>query len=113
MMRYTLISLVAVGLAACNSPPEPTVSTGIVAPASFDTAIHDDLSCGQLAEERLWVSSVLYKEETAKVVGTERAASVLAYDEASLDLTDKDVAQLKGYLLAIDTSMLKKRCQTG
>ncbi|MEM7670789.1 MAG: hypothetical protein AAF317_16935, partial [Pseudomonadota bacterium] len=82
------------------------------APVTFDTAVHDDLNCGQLAEERLWISSVLHKDETAEVVGA-KSASVLAYDESSLDLTDKDVAQLKGYLVAIDTSMLKKDCKTG
>ncbi|MEM7177839.1 MAG: hypothetical protein AAGD47_15275 [Pseudomonadota bacterium] len=104
--------ILATGLAAaCNSTPEPGVSTSVVAPVSYDTAMHDGMSCAQLAEERLWVASVLYKDDTARAVGGGAAATVLEYEEAALDLSDQDVAQIKGYLMTIDTSMLRKGCK--
>lgn len=111
-MKRILIILATTAVAGCNTTPEQTVSTGVIAPVTFDTAIHDDLSCGQLAEERLWVSSVLYKDETAETVGSQDAVNVLSYDADVLELTDKDISQLKGYLLAIDGSMLTKQCKT-
>ncbi|MBY8976024.1 hypothetical protein KHP62_09420 [Rhodobacteraceae bacterium NNCM2] len=109
-MRSMIAIAAAFIVGACNSTPEPGVSTSVVAPAGFDQAVHDGMTCPELAEERLWISSVLYKDETAQSVGGGRAASVLTYDESMLELTDNDVAQLKGYLLSIDSSMLRKHC---
>ncbi len=112
-MRKACIVAVAAVAAACNSTPEPGVSTSVVAPVRYDTAMHDGMSCAQLAEERVWVASALYKEDTARAVGGGAAATVLEYDDAALDLSDEDIAQIKGYLMTIDTSMLRKGCKLG
>lgn len=112
-MKHACIVAVAGLAAACNSTPEPRVSANVVTPVRYDTAMHDSMSCPQLAEERLWVASVLYKDDTARAVGGGAAATVLEYDAAALDLSDQDIAQMKGYLMTIDTSMLRKGCELG
>ncbi|MEM9100055.1 MAG: hypothetical protein AAGC79_16185 [Pseudomonadota bacterium] len=69
----------------------------VVDPMNISAEDFAQLDCYDLNEERGWITEAL--------TGTG--------DMQGIELTEEDVAKLKGYLIAIDTSMLRKKCSTG
>ncbi|MEM8791831.1 MAG: hypothetical protein AAGE80_09430 [Pseudomonadota bacterium] len=74
-----------------------TAAAKVIVPADVSADDFADLDCYDLTEERGWITEAL--------TGTG--------DMQGIELTDADVSKLKGYLIAIDTSMLRKQCSAG
>ena len=90
-MNATRLTVTALFLGATLSG---AMASEVVDPLKISTDDYAQLDCYDLTEERGWITDALTGSG----------------DMQGLELTDKDVARLKGYLIAIDTSMLRKKC---
>ncbi|MEM9045392.1 MAG: hypothetical protein AAGC81_11905 [Pseudomonadota bacterium] len=68
----------------------------VIDPMAISAEDFAQLDCYDLTEERGWITEALTS----------------AGDMQGIELTEDDVAKLKGYLIAIDTSMMRKKCST-